>query len=159
MQLSQCDTRTVYHTRLPIFVAQHGIYDTASETYYLYLSVAIALIAMAFGGIHCAAWNFEFSSYAEKIIWRTSSSLIVLIPCLFFTYMLPLWLVVRIWGAGSTSGIFFRIVGSGHRAMTKVIPLYLLARVILLLEAFITLRNLPEGAYVMVKWSKYIPHI
>ena len=37
--------------------------------------------------------------------------------------------------------------------------LYLIARMILLLESLVALRSLQEGAYSVVKWSTLIPHI
>ena len=40
-----------------------------------------------------------------------------------------------------------------------LIPIYLLARIALLVEAFLSLRNLPPGAYSVVSWTDYLPHI
>lgn len=157
MQRSQCDTHKEYQTRLPIFSALVGMYREESHTYYLHLSLVISLIAIVFGGIHGAAWNFEFPSHAEKMIWHTSTSLIVIIPCILFTSTLYMWLCVK--NYCSSLGILFKIAIYAQKAMIQVIPLYLFARIIILVEAFIALRNLPEAAYVQVEWSKLIPHI
>jgi hypothetical protein len=40
-----------------------------------------------------------------------------------------------------------------------IIPIYLLARIALLVEAFFSLRSLPPGAYSVVNWTGYLPHI
>jgi hypothetical protein len=37
--------------------------------------------------------------------------------------------------------------------------LYVVARVVLLVQAFMTLRSLPPGAYQTVHWTTFIPHI
>lgn len=36
-----------------------------------------AMAGAIFGMIHCLAWNFQFPSRIEKILWRTSSSILV----------------------------------------------------------------------------------
>lgn len=40
-----------------------------------------------------------------------------------------------------------------------LVPLYLIARAILLVIAFISLRSLPPAAYETVYWTTFIPHI
>lgn len=40
-----------------------------------------------------------------------------------------------------------------------VVPLYLVARAILLVVAFIGLRSLPSTAYETVYWTTFIPHV
>jgi hypothetical protein len=42
----------------------------------------MAASAFVFGGLHCIAWNFEFPSYAELILWRTASIASAAIPAL-----------------------------------------------------------------------------
>ncbi|KAK0475716.1 hypothetical protein IW261DRAFT_1567505 [Armillaria novae-zelandiae] len=39
---------------------------------------AVLYVGSLFGAIHCAAWSFSFPSYAEKVLWRTSSLAIIL---------------------------------------------------------------------------------
>ena len=36
-----------------------------------------AVAGAAFGSIHCAAWNFDFPSHVEQIMWRTASLTLV----------------------------------------------------------------------------------
>lgn len=40
----------------------------------------MAAAAFVFGGIHCLAWNFAFSSHAEAILWRVASIGSAVIP-------------------------------------------------------------------------------
>ncbi|SJL08999.1 uncharacterized protein ARMOST_12375 [Armillaria ostoyae] len=40
--------------------------------------LAVVYVGSFFGAIHCAAWSFSFPSYAEKVLWRTSSLGIVI---------------------------------------------------------------------------------
>lgn len=38
-------------------------------------------------------------------------------------------------------------------------PVYIVARIFILLEAFLTLRNLPESATYTIQWTTFLPHI
>lgn len=38
-------------------------------------TVALSLVGLAYGGLHLAAWNFEFPSFAERRLWKISSLL------------------------------------------------------------------------------------
>jgi hypothetical protein len=120
--------------------------------------MAVAMIAVVFGGIHCVAWSFVFASQAEQILWRTSSVIIMAVPTLFlpvFLFLslcfssgprLPAWLkklLERIFG------LYFFLS----------LVLYDFARISLLLQPFLSLRSLPPGAYQEVNWTNFIPHL
>ena len=47
------------------------------------MGITTMIVATLFGGIHCTGWNFPFPSQAELIIWRVSSLIIVIVPCIF----------------------------------------------------------------------------
>ncbi|PPQ83650.1 hypothetical protein CVT25_006256 [Psilocybe cyanescens] len=133
----------------------------------LFQIVTIACIGAVFGAIHCAGWNFMFPSRAEMLIWRISSAFI-------FAYPSIVGLIVLI-----IIGCFkalYRFPGDSLRnkklrSMTiaidsfivdnlfKCLPIYLLVRIMLLVEAFIALRDLPQGAFVQVQWTRFLPHI
>ena len=40
-----------------------------------------------------------------------------------------------------------------------LVPLYIIARMILLVLPFVALRALPPGAYVQLDWVSFLPHI
>lgn len=40
-----------------------------------------------------------------------------------------------------------------------LVPLFLCARIFIIIESFISLRNVPEGVYTAVVWTDYIPHM
>lgn len=46
-----------------------------------------------------------------------------------------------------------------YRLSAVIVPLYLVARLVLLVVAFIGLRSLPPAAYETVHWTTFIPHI
>jgi hypothetical protein len=146
------------------------------------LSTISAGFFIVYGGIHCAAWNFSFSTPIEQTLWRASS--------LTVTIAIPLsWLITA-----ACCGIWKRVARNAHfdsrgnpiiehsfsaqNVNTKTslekkrvaIPivqtihgtsmiLYGLARFYLLIEGFLALRSLPSGCYVTVSWPQYLPFL
>ncbi|KZP22259.1 hypothetical protein FIBSPDRAFT_1043726 [Athelia psychrophila] len=111
---------------------------------------AIALgFAMVFGAVHCIAWSFVFPSHAEKLIWRIASIALVGVPAIYI-FLLGLW--ARKPESRKAITIFLLLLLIG-------IPFYLLARVVLLVLAFTTLRSLPPAAFETVHWTTFIPHV
>jgi hypothetical protein len=47
------------------------------------LALAIALPA-AYGGVHLLAWNFEFASHIEEVLWKVSP---VYVAAIFLAYL------------------------------------------------------------------------
>ena len=107
-----------------------------------------SIVAMLFGGIHSAGWNFPFPSHAELIIWRVSSLIILIVPC---TSMLPAVAFTVNENSISTIAIAF--------AFFFGVAIYVLARLTLYVEAFIALRHLPPGAYAVVEWTALLLHM
>jgi hypothetical protein len=105
-------------------------------------------VSMIFGGIHCIAWSFSFPSHAEQHLWRISSVAITGIPLFIalisflFQFSTPL------------------IITNLFIILLVLSPIfYLLARVALLVLAFMALRSLPHSALQTVQWTTFIPHV
>ena len=105
-----------------------------------------SIVALLFGGIHCAGWNFPFPSHAELIIWRVSSLIILTVPCI-----------------GVLADVIYDVNETIARVILRVFffgtPIYGFARLTLFVEAFIALRHLPPGAYAVVEWTALLLHI
>ncbi|KAF8801596.1 hypothetical protein BYT27DRAFT_7235694 [Phlegmacium glaucopus] len=93
--------------------------------------------------------HFLFPTRTELIIWRTCSILITALPTLLLAHSLASWLPYSNW---TVSRIIENICTIGS-------PIYFVARLALLVEAGITLRNLPEGAYAVLEWTNRLPHV
>ena len=116
------------------------------------MGITTMIVATLFGGIHCTGWNFPFPSHAELIIWRVSSLIIVIVPCIF----LPL-LVAAFMKDNPAITDIINMVYVGLFLFGIVI--YVPARLALFVEAFIALRHLPPGAYAVVKWTALLLHM
>jgi hypothetical protein len=135
--------------RVPTFYAGKLTY---SETN---CAILVAMLfATIFGAIHCVAWSFEFPSPTEQLLWRISSLAITSGPVTILGLGLisisnfPRNVLIGWWG-----WVFLGI------PLTSLALLYILARVTLLVLAFMSLRLLPSGAYHTVNWTTFIPHI
>ncbi|TFK36322.1 hypothetical protein BDQ12DRAFT_699617 [Crucibulum laeve] len=113
-----------------------------------------AVIAAVFGGIHCIAWSFQFPSYQERILWRVSSLIIVAVPIVFlFTCIMnnvTSTTIEKYWEAIEPVFKYTVLLG---------VVFYIFARLILLMQAIISLRSLSSGAYETVQWITFVPHI
>lgn len=118
-----------------------------------------AVIAIVFGGIQCIAWSFLFPSHIERLLWRITSCIVTSVP-LIGALCFPLLLMVD-WAetVSSIIQIPLKILLVSSIIIGLVgIPVYIVARLILLVLAFTTLRSLPPGAYETVYWTTFIPH-
>ena len=119
-------------------------------------------------GIHLAAWNFSFPTPTERILWRTTS--LVLLGLLIF------YLLATAFGT-VMAGRLARWIFNNHEASTilgvasllprwaaflvhfPVIFAYALARSYIIVEGFVGLRALPKSAFESVNWSNFVPHV
>ena len=108
-------------------------------------------VGVCFGAIHCISWGFSFPTHAELLMWRVSCVAITAVPI-----YIPLGLFLA---------AFLVLVMDGHGEAIYYFPplsggiLYILARAITLVLAFMSLRDLPPGAYETVRWTTFIPHV
>ena len=115
--------------------------------------LCMSLVGVVFGGIHCVGWFFDFPSSAEAMLWRVSSVLLTGIAFLF-----PLFVIFV--------GFLFQFINSTSlqdqvaiAVSSIMILVYVVSRLLLLVEAFISLRHLTLGMLALVKWTSFIPHI
>ncbi|EJT74765.1 hypothetical protein GGTG_08603 [Gaeumannomyces tritici R3-111a-1] len=127
----------------------------------LVVGMVLWLANLCYGGIHAAAWNDYFPSEVEKWMWRSSAA--------YITFCGGLWVVLNFLVAR-----FRRLNQFWEHWMDGKKPLWqslllgvvvficgfslVLARVFIVIEAFISIRQMPESAYRTPEWSDMIPH-
>ena len=114
--------------------------------------IIMLAVGVCFGAIHCIAWGFSFPTHTELLMWRMSSVAIIAVPV-----YIPLMFALGVWlGNMDLSDII------GGIATLSIFPaglLYVIARVVTLVLAFTSLRELPSGAFDTVHWTTFIPHV
>jgi len=115
-----------------------------------------------FGASHLIAWNFHFPTAVERWMWRGAALSVSAYPLLAFCYLsLGGPRIIHKFGA---SGLSFALEEGDYHIAASLLGIFTvvvisLARMYLVLEAFISLRALPTGAYEAMSWSGYLPHI
>ncbi len=106
----------------------------------------VLLLPLPYGGVHLAAWNFEFPTALEGILWKISA---IVVASVFLA-----------WAAFNAIGrrlqfpaVWDRMVGVLAMLCSIVCRLYIVA------EAFASLRAVPIGVYSTPTWIQMIPHV
>jgi hypothetical protein len=116
--------------------------------------ICISVVGGVFGGIHCVGWFFDFPSSAEAMLWRVSSAVLTGIAFLLPIILIVVVLVSNFLNLSSSLDDVFAVA-----VFTIFILVYVVSRLLLLVEAFISLRHLTPGMLALVKWTSFIPHI
>jgi len=133
-----------------------------------------ACIGLLYGALHAAAWNYSFPSITEMQLWRSS--------CIIVAAAIPIGIVTdrvckelkpyvdppedklqpkkpgKMISDGLlqlSASLFGGIV---LICLFSAVLLYIGARSFIVVEAFISLRNLPAEVYKTVRWSDFWPH-
>ncbi len=117
-------------------------------------SCSIGIIAFLFGGLHLIpAWS-SFPSSQEKVLWQLSAFWITVEP--------PFLLCVSLFLQADLHDFEEKFLFRMRLSMFSIVLvgglLYVLARLVLVLIALTTLRDLPQGAYRGVEWTTFLPH-
>ncbi|KAI9669492.1 MAG: hypothetical protein M1829_005081 [Trizodia sp. TS-e1964] len=126
------------------------------------MGIALWLASMAYGGVHIAAWDNHFPSAVEALLWRLSS--------VYIAFSGFLWLLINLiahflrpidayWDrvlALRVHWVSYIVLGSLCSACGLA---YALARIFLVVEAFISIRVLPVEAYLTPDWTQVVPHM
>ena len=123
------------------------IYSYSTPTRYCIYGL-LALSLTTFGSVHLASWNSTLPSTIELWMWRGSSLI-----CVIYSGLLSFFFL---WDGQHRSvasdNVFDNFMGYG-------LGFYIIARIYMIVEVFISLRALPASAFQSVQWSSFIPHI
>jgi hypothetical protein len=113
-------------------------------------AVLMGALSAVYGGIHAVAWDSHFPSLQEQIIWRVAVCIVIGVGVLGW----PALFLVD-W----ESDISWATSNWVRRFVRMWIIIWAFGRLYLLVEAFISVRSLPVGAYDTTKWVNFLPHI
>jgi len=127
------------------------------------------LLSCLYAGSHASAWSSHFPSYIERWIWRGACIGIaagVPFGCAILYLLRPVYQKLENMEIQSNrwKKIVFRYSHSSvlvifHLFFGLTIIVYVCSRLFIPLEAFISIRSLPVGAFETVEWAEYWPHV
>lgn len=179
----------LHYLRIPIFTRPKIVpWDYVPSDTFLPLNTTAEFIfapcVISFFGMYMIAWDYEFPTPTEKLLWRIAGSYQIFyglagsIKCWHANvFILPRYLAnVDLESVEKPPGQPIQWLAWKLRnlhadrdpdltvSLRVLIPnvffciFYVSARGFLLVEDFIGLRSLPASAFETVSWSKYIPH-
>ena len=131
--------------KVPTFYATEPKWETFGDG--VPRLICMPVFGGVFGGIHCAGWFFDFPSSAEAMLWRVSSAVLTVVA-----FLSPI--IIALLAKLSDFQEYFAVVVSAI-----IILVYVVSRLLLVVEAFVSLRHLTPGMLALVKWTSFIPHI
>ena len=103
----------------------------------------IQIVIAVYIAIDALGWTAYFPTDAEMILWHVSICMLAVAVTVF----LLLALIPRVYK-----------IDTAHVALF-VLVFEMIGRTLLTIEAFISIRSLPIGAYSTPSWSDFLPHI
>ena len=128
--------------------------------------IAALTICMFYGAAHATAWDFIFPTDIERLLWRIACvdtiagviSLLAFFSIVVFYHEHGHKLLLRSFFARERGlmPLLYRLI-----VLVGVInfPFWILSRLYIIIETFISLRHVQLGVYQTVEWTDYIPHI
>jgi hypothetical protein len=133
------------------------------------LPSVLALTAAAYGGLHLAGWADYFPTNTERLLWISAALIIACSGLLLWMF----FLARQFWPAFDAFWSRNRYITRDSTASKKsdavdliklciiysLLVAFGLARVFLVVEAFVSLREAPVGLYITPEWTDFIPHL
>jgi hypothetical protein len=126
------------------------------------MGMVLWFASMAYGSVHIAAWHDHFPTDIEAWMWRISAMYITGSGLLWATINLlahEVKFIDDFWD----DVVALRAHWSSYVILGSVCSVcgvaYIFARIYLVVEAFISIRQLPLGAYNTPDWTQFIPHL
>ena len=128
--------------------------------------IAALTICMFYGAAHATAWGFTFPTGIERLLWRISCidtiagviSLLAFFSIVVFHHEHGYKLLLKSFFSREPG-----IMPLLYRLVTVIgvinFPIWILARLYIIIETFISLRYVQSGVYMTVEWTDYIPHL
>ncbi|GKT51303.1 uncharacterized protein ColSpa_11484 [Colletotrichum spaethianum] len=132
------------------------------------LRSVLALTAAAYGGLHLSGWFDHFPTQIERKLWLIASLVIACSGVALWIFFLArqVWPWFDVFVSGAAPGA--RLTGANYQkpwmkraksvVLVSILVVFVAARVFLVVEAFINLREAPSALYETPEWSDFFPH-
>lgn len=120
------------------------------------VGVTVSLCGMVFGALHWLAWNSAFPTQVQQTLWHAASLVITFVPVAFTVFCSIEAFRHRFSHEKFHSfrpGLKIRLVSS------PLLATYVVARLVVLVLMFLSLRSPPDGIYDAICWTSLVPHV
>lgn len=126
-----------------------------------YFFVMVGLSSLAFGGMHCIAWNFDFPTTTELVCWRVASLISAILPATVLGVNSVLDYISNNYGKCRWNNApIDELCEDTARVLAKCSSMvYMTARLTVITLMFTCLRAVPVGVYQMTPWTRFLPRI
>ena len=149
--------RTRWTIRTPWFICY----------YHKEFLLILVILSLVYGGIHLAILDFAFASKTERSLWKVACiDIMATVPFQFLFDLGRFSVVMTILlerpsarKMDIASYFFFFFFFLSNCLTNALLVLYVLSRIYIVAESFISLRHVPIGVYAAVPWVQSIPHV
>jgi hypothetical protein len=132
-------------------------HDTLPAADYVFFT-SLLFLPLIYGGVHLSAWNFEFPTTVEGLLWKISGFVIATLLFVFTILSVSLAVASDVFQWGENVDTVIDYIAE---AVLGRVVIYAIAvcRIYIVVEAFISLRAAPIGVYWTPAWIQMIPHV
>lgn len=112
-----------------------------------------------FGALHCIAWNFDYPSRAEQMIWRVCAVVTAAAGPLFLVASLPVVGFALLKKRAKHKAWALPFLWLFNGCTYAYIGIMVAARIIVIVEVLRSLAYQPAGTFVTTEWPANLPHI
>ncbi|KAF9544968.1 hypothetical protein CPC08DRAFT_716324 [Agrocybe pediades] len=144
-------------TSVPSFYSVSVDYD--GEDWLMLLASFSA--AALFGSIHCIGWSSKvvFASHGASLAWRIASATITASPVVWCLLLIFVYAEDASAYGSALRRMFEFLIDLCFYASGATIPMYIAARLALLVLAFVELQHVSPGALANIHWVNVLPFI
>ncbi|KAI1733761.1 hypothetical protein F4680DRAFT_379272 [Xylaria scruposa] len=128
----------------------------------------LVIPSLIHSGIHLLGWNFAYPSSIEQLLWRISAVILASVSAVSVG-MVRILATLGYRGRFNLAWVWINVQREEprNRKLPKSWDIFLglcilslvAARSYIIIEAIISLRNLPASVYTAVSWTDFLPHI
>ena len=119
----------------------------------------LGVATAAFASIHFVDWDFAFVTKTEAIVWRTNCCIIWGLLAAYGTAEVIICSMEKYQKLGMDTAGGYKLKWPACLWFLIPATVYFCARVVLIAGVFVSLRSLPEGAFMQARWAAVLPHI
>lgn len=119
-----------------------------------YILFILFLLTLVYGRVHLSAWHWTFPTHMERSLWRCSCLYIMLVVPVIYGLRKIVLSFMRNSEKTFTRGRGTYLVVDGLLTYS-----FLLVRIYIIVEVFLSLRQVSVGAYLSPSWLQMFPHV